>query len=249
MDGLWWLLLWLGPLLFFQRSLHRELQGIFLLLTRKPVLTIGLYSLLFFPGVLLHEGSHYVMARLLRVRTGRVSLIPRPIKGGTKLQLGFVETVPSDVVRDALIGAAPLITGGVLVAYIGIVRMGLIPLWGFPFQGDSASFFQAIALLPAQPDFWIWFYFAFVISSTMFPSPSDRQAWLPLAAILVILLALALIAGAGPWMAAHIEIPLNQALRSLAGVFAVSLAIHLVCWLPVALLRQVISRLTGLSIS
>lgn len=243
-----WLLLWLGPLLILQRSLHRELQGIFLLLSRKPVLTIGLYSLIFFPGVLLHEGSHYIMARLLGVRTGKVSLIPRPIKGGTKLQLGFVETVPSDVVRDALIGAAPLITGGVVVAYIGIVKLGLISLWGFPFQGDSPSFLQAIARLPMQPDFWIWFYLAFVISSTMLPSPSDRQAWLPLGAILAILLALALIAGAGPWMADHIEVPMSQALRSVAGIFAISLAIHIVCWLPIALLRQGISRLTGLSI-
>jgi hypothetical protein len=29
----------------------------------------------FFPGVLLHEGSHFITAKLLQVRTGRFSII------------------------------------------------------------------------------------------------------------------------------------------------------------------------------
>ena len=61
LDGLGWLLLMLGPLLFAQRWLHREIQILFLLLTRKPVIALGLFSLLFFPGVLLHELSHYLV--------------------------------------------------------------------------------------------------------------------------------------------------------------------------------------------
>jgi hypothetical protein len=61
LDGLAWLLLMLGPLLLLQPVLHREIQAVFLLLTRRPALTIGLFSLIFFPGVLLHEGSHFVV--------------------------------------------------------------------------------------------------------------------------------------------------------------------------------------------
>ena len=53
LDGLWWLLLMLGPLLLIQPRLHLEIQAVFLLLTRRPALSIGLFSLLFFPGVLL----------------------------------------------------------------------------------------------------------------------------------------------------------------------------------------------------
>src|SRR5512145_1583640 len=100
----------LGPLLFAQRWLHRETQLVFLLLTRSARLALGLFSLLFFPGVLLHELSHYLMARLLGVRTGRFSLLPELMPDG-KLRLGFVETAETDIVRDALIGAAPLISG------------------------------------------------------------------------------------------------------------------------------------------
>src|SRR5512143_2626739 len=108
----------LGPLLFAQRWLHREVQWVFLLITRSPSVSVGLFSLLFFPGVLLHELSHFLMARLLGVRAGRFSLLPSVVEGG-KLRLGFVETAETDWVRDALIGAAPLITGGAAVAYLG----------------------------------------------------------------------------------------------------------------------------------
>src|SRR5512142_3077223 len=117
----------LGPLLFAQRWLHREIQWVFLLLTRSQALALGLFSLLFFPGVLLHELSHFLMARLLGVRTGRFSLLPSLVEGG-KLRLGFVETAEADLVRDALIGAAPLITGGAAVAYLGITHLGLTAL-------------------------------------------------------------------------------------------------------------------------
>lgn len=245
LDGLWWLLILTGPLLIFQRSLHRELQTIFYILTRKPGLAIGLFSILFFPGVLLHEGSHFGMAKLLGVRTGRVSLIPRPINGGKKLQLGFVETVSSGALRDTLIGAAPLITGGILVAYIGLIRLDLGPLWTTILQGSSANFDQILTGLPGQADFWLWFYLAFVISSTMLPSASDRQAWLPVGLIGVGLFVFALIAGAGGWMAVHIEPFFNQAMRGVASVFGISLVIHIVCWCPVILIRLLLTRMTG----
>src|SRR3972149_1644635 len=121
-DGLMWLLLVLGPLIFVQRKLHRESQAVFLLLTRHKEISLALFSLLFFPGVLLHEMSHYITARLLGVKTGRFSLLPTPLPDG-RLRLGFVEAESVDFVRDALIGAAPLLTGGLFVAYAGIQRL------------------------------------------------------------------------------------------------------------------------------
>ncbi|HEX9028794.1 MAG TPA: hypothetical protein VF823_06440, partial [Anaerolineales bacterium] len=114
--GLLILVLLLGALLILQRLSQRETQAIFLLLTRRADIAVVLFSLLFLPGVILHEASHYVVARLLRVRTGRVSLLPRTLPNG-RLQLGFVETASSDWLRDTLIGAAPLFSGGAFVAY------------------------------------------------------------------------------------------------------------------------------------
>ncbi len=235
----------LGPLLFAQRWLHREIQLVLFLLTCRQGIALGLFSVLFFPGVFLHELSHYVAARLLGVRTGRFSLLPKVMADG-KLRLGYVETAGSDLVRDALIGAAPLITGGAAVAYLGISRLGLVSLAAFAGQGDWVSFWQGLSMLPALPDFWIWFYLAFAISSTMLPSASDRRAWLPIAAVVLGLAGLALLAGAGPWMLENLAPWLNQAFRAMATVFGISLVLHLVLLFPFRLLREFIMRLSGL---
>jgi hypothetical protein len=246
LDGLWWLLLLLGPFLLLQRRLHLETQAIFLLVTRRGDLALVLYSVLFFPGVLLHEASHYLMARLLGVRTGRFSVIPRPLPGG-RLQLGFVETSSSDIFRDAMIGLAPLLTGGTFVAYAGISRLGLPGLWEGLASG-SASISSSLALLQLKPDFWLWFYLTFAVSSTMMPSPSDRNAWMPLVLISALLLGIGLAAGAGPWLVANLSVPVNQAFRSVALVFGIAAGVHLVLLPPLWMVRVLLMKATGLRV-
>ncbi|MFN2152928.1 MAG: hypothetical protein ACK2T5_15090, partial [Anaerolineales bacterium] len=151
LDGILWLLLWLGPLLLSQRGLHREIQVVFLLLTRRADLAVALFSLLFFPGVLLHESSHYLMAKILGVPTGRVSLIPQSIEGN-RLRLGFVETGKTDILRDALIGTAPLLVGGIFVAYGGIVRLDLLSVWEGIASGNLEAVLERLAASFTVPD-------------------------------------------------------------------------------------------------
>jgi hypothetical protein len=248
LDGLWWLLLLLGPLLILQRSLHREIQAVFLLVTRRDEISLALFSILFFPGILLHEGSHYLMARVLGVRTGRFSLLPRPLADG-RLQLGFVETSATDIFRDALIGIAPLLAGGCFVAYAGLSRLGLTSLWGSLVSGDTAAMVSLLSSFHTRPDFWLWFYLAFAASSTMLPSRSDRRAWVPLALMFALLLGGSLLAGAGPWLLGNLAAPFNQFLRAVAIVFGISAALHLVLLLPLWILHRLLSRVTGLDVS
>jgi hypothetical protein len=244
--GLLWLVAMLGLFLAAQRWLHRQIHAIFLMVTRRPNLSLGLFSLIFFPGVFLHEASHFLAARLLRVRTGRFSLLPQVMADGT-LRLGYVETARTDVLRDALIGTAPLLTGGAVVALIGIDQLPPA-LYEYASSGRWPQVWAALGSLPAQPDFWLWFYLVFVISSTMLPSASDRRAWLPIAIPLVVLLALALVAGAGPWMLANLAPGLSTLVQTLAMIFAISLAVHLALGLPVGLLASLVSKLTGLRV-
>ncbi len=247
LDGLLWLLLMLGPLLILQRGLHREIQGVFLLVTRRPEIAVALFSLLFFPGVLLHETSHYLMAKILGVPTGKVSLIPQSLEGN-RLRLGFVETAETDILRDALIGMAPLLTGGLFVAYAGLVHLDLLSAWEAIASGNTAAALDALAAAVAVPDFWLWFYLTVTVSSTMFPSPSDRRAWLPVALIVVLIVGLALLFGAGPWMSENLLPLLNDALGGVAVVFGISVAVHLIVLLPTWALRKILSRLTGLRV-
>ncbi|MFO7623865.1 MAG: hypothetical protein R6V73_05895 [Anaerolineales bacterium] len=243
LDGLWGLLLLLGPLLLLQRRLHHETQAIFLLLTRRGDLALVLFSVLFFPGVLLHEASHFAMARLLGVRTGRFSVLPRALPGG-RLQLGFVETASVDIFRDALIGLAPLLAGGLFVAYAGYYRLGLPGAWESLVNGSS-GLLSILNELHLKPDFWLWFYLTFAVSSTMLPSPSDRHAWLPLVIVAIVLLLVSFFVGAGPWLLANLASPFNQALRSVAMIFGIATGIHFVLLPPLWLMRQGLMKATG----
>ena len=246
-DGLMWLLLILGPLLFVQRRLHRETQAVLLLITRHHEISLALFSLLFFPGVLLHELSHFITARVLGVRTGRFSLLPTPLPDG-RLRLGFVETASVDFIRDAIIGVAPLLSGGLFVAYAGIQRLKLPLLWDSLASGNI-PFKEALAAIPTQADFWLWFYLAFTVSSMMLPSASDRRAWLPLTLVVVVLISMALLGGAGPWMMHHLAPALNQALRAIAVTFGISVFLDLALLLPMWVIRKLLNRFTGLEVA
>ncbi len=247
LGGLLWCALTLVPLAFLQRLLHREIQASFLILSRSPEFSIALFSIIFLPGVMLHELSHYLVALLLGVHAASFSLIPQLLPNG-RLQLGYVETTKTDFLRDSLIGAAPLIAGGSLVAYLAVTRLDLIPLWDTFRNGQFNLFWLGLTLLPKAPDFPLWFYLLFTISSTMLPSQSDRHAWLPLGVTIAVLLALAVLAGAGPWMLQNVAPALNRFLLSAAVVFGLSAALHGLLIIPWGLLHIGLSKLTGLDV-
>jgi hypothetical protein len=236
------------PLVFVQRALHLEVQLIFLALTRRPDISIVLFSVLFFPGVLLHEASHYVMANLLNVRTGRISLLPQVISE-RQLQMGYVETEQADWFRETLIGAAPLISGGIFTAYVGLYLLGLLELAEVYNTLGLEAALAVLRSLPQGADFWIWLYLAFVVSSTMLPSASDRRAWLPLGVVLAALFGVSLLAGAGPWMAENLAPYLERFLQSLAVVFAISLGLHVLLIVPLYALRRLLMAVLRLELT
>lgn len=247
LAGFVWFVVMLVPLVLLQRLLHREIQAVFLIVTRDPRLTIISFQILFLPGVFLHELSHFLTAKLLRVRTGGFSVIPRALPNG-RLQLGYVETAKSDIVRDSLIGAAPLIFGTLFVAYVAIDRLDMRVLWDTFRNGQFDLFWLGIRLLPTVGDFYLWFYLAFAVSSTMMPSESDRHAWLELVVSVGVLFAIALLVGAGPWMLANVAPVVSNFLSSVAVILGLSSVFHAVLILPTMLVHKLLSRVTGLDV-
>jgi hypothetical protein len=248
LSGLFWFILMLVPLILLQRLLHREIQSVFLILSRDARITMGIFSIIFLPGVFLHELSHFVMAKILRVRTGRFSLLPQSLPDG-RLQLGYVETVKADIVRDSLIGAAPLIVGTLFVAFVAIERFEMRILWDVLRNGQLDLFWMGVRALPNVGDFYLWFYLVFAVSSTMTPSESDRHAWLELLISIGVLFAITLLFGAGPWMLSNLAPRLSNFLGLVAAIFGLINFVHILLILPTALTHKLLARVTGVDVA
>ena len=248
LSGLVWFLFLLVPLIIVQRLLHREIQAVFLILTRDTRVTMAIFSMLFLPGVFLHELSHFVMAKLLRVRTGKFSVFPQSLPDG-RLQLGYVETAKSDVLRDSLIGAAPLIVGTLFVAYVALYHLQMRVLWDTFRNGQLDLFWLGVRALPQTPDFFLWFYLAFAVSSTMMPSESDRHAWLEMLISIAVLFGLTLLFGAGPWILSNVAPRLSTFLSAVAAIFGLSAFAHILLIVPMALIHKLLARLTGVDVA
>lgn len=248
LSGLVWFIFMLIPLIILQRLLHREIQAVFLILTRDTRVTMGIFAMLFLPGVFLHELSHFVMAKILQVRTGKFSIFPKSLPDG-RLQLGYVETAKSDMIRDSLIGAAPLIVGTLFVAYVAIYHLQMRVLWDALRNGQIDLFWLGVRNIPQAPDFYLWFYLAFAVSSTMMPSESDRHAWLELLISIGVLTVIALLFGAGPWMLSNVAPRLSNFLSAVAVIFGLSVFVHILLILPTALLHKVVARATGVDVA
>jgi hypothetical protein len=247
LEIIFWLVISLFLLAWLQNRLHREVQLFFLLLTRNPKLAIVFFSLVFFPGIFLHELSHFVTAKLLRVRTGRFSLLPRDLQNG-RLQLGFVEIAATDPIRESLIGAAPLLAGSGLVAYAGLARLGMDSIWIALVQQGLGEGLSELFALFERPDIWLWLYLALAVSSTMFPSSSDRRPMIKLVVGLAILLGIVLAVGAGVWLLDLVGPGLTRILGALSVIFGISAGLHLMLLVPLLLVRLLLVELLGAEI-
>jgi hypothetical protein len=113
-------------------------------------------------------------------------------------------------------------------------------LWNVLRNGQMDLFWMGLGLLPQAQDFYLWFYLTFAISSTMMPSESDRHSWLPLGLWAAALLALAIFSGAGTWMLENLAPLLDNFLNSVALLFGLSNAVHLILLFPFFALHRLL---------
>ncbi|MDW8064964.1 MAG: hypothetical protein RMK32_04970 [Anaerolineae bacterium] len=154
-----------------QRALHRNLQIALNRLTGHPDTAVMLYWALLFPGVFLHELSHWLAALLLRVRRYRFAIWPQ--RAGRQIRLGAVQLAEVDPFRMSVIGAAPLVVGLIVIAIVGGHRFST-PTSGME-MWESA--WRMLETLPQEEWGWARFYCIFAVGNAMWPSPSDRAAW------------------------------------------------------------------------
>jgi hypothetical protein len=162
-----------------KRWLSRHLYGLGLLLGGSHDVAILSYFLLLLPGVLVHELSHWLAARLLRVPTGPITIGPSS-KGKGATRLGSVSIARADPLREGIIGMAPLTTGSVLILVIAYSIFGLAGPPDLAVDLDPGAVLSVLGGYLSVPNVWLWVYLIFSISNAMLPSESDRQAWLSL---------------------------------------------------------------------
>lgn len=223
------------------------MQGIAYLLTGSLQWSVLLYALILFPGVLLHELSHWITANLLGMRTGRFSVWPSLQPDGT-IRLGYVEFYKDRQiapVRESLIGGAPLIFGIGAILLIGQYVFDAEVLADTVITGTPQAVGMALSRVFATADAWIWLYLLFSISNAMMPSPSDRRAWPLLGLILAVLLGVLYFAGFQQAMWDTLVGPVNQLASYLLLAFGITIVVDMFFVALILVVEFVLTRIRG----
>ncbi len=245
-----WVALALPVLLLMQRWIHTHLHGIALLLMGKPERAVILYAIVLFPGVVLHEVSHWLMATLLGVRTGSFSLLPRSQSDGS-VQLGYVEYYKSQslgAVRESLIGGAPLLTGTAVILLIGFHIFGVTDLAAAIQSGDIDTVTAALGQVFVVPDFLVWLYLLFAIGNAMMPSRSDRRAWPALALTLVVAAIVLTLLGIQRIVLDGVAGAAQTVFGYLGSAFSMAIAVNILFMLFLAGLEALVGQIKGVNV-
>ncbi|MBA3530877.1 MAG: hypothetical protein H0T73_02995 [Ardenticatenales bacterium] len=154
------------------------LLAFFYRITHHLSVSMLLYALLVWPGTVLHEFSHWIVARLLGVYAQFPHLIPSRVDEQGNMVLGHVMVERTDIVRRSLIGVAPLAIGSAVVAALARYAFAL-PIPAIEVLGIEGvlPLLYALPTIFAVPNAWFFLYALFAIANAMMPSPSDREAW------------------------------------------------------------------------
>lgn len=183
-----------------------------------------LWSLVFLPGTIIHELSHFFVAMLVGARTGKIEIFPEFLDvddqdGG--VSLGSVQTQKLNILQGVLVGLAPFFVGLGLLVWLGSLIL-------------HSYYSLDYATLAVQG------YLFFTISNSFFPSRSDLVHVIP-AAITVVLIAVIL------WLVGvkFTFAPTKNLLDIAQTIFLttiLSIALNLVISLILYLVRKVFSR-------
>lgn len=229
MSG-WLILFWLIVtfLLMYplQRWISAHVQGVAFLLTGNMRAAMWIFWVLFLPGTVLHEISHWLTAKLLGVRTSRFSLWPT-VKRKGELQMGAVQVDLADPFRHSLIGLAPLIFGSIAVLIIGQGRLELSQLGLALSSGDLEEMGQAVGRTLSVPDVWLWLYLLFAVANAMLPSASDRESWRTVLLYLFLALGLAIGLGLNPAISPQLQDFGLAIIARLVSAFTITIAVDI----------------------
>ena len=226
--------------ILLQRWLHQHIQGLGLALTGNPGCAVRLLFYLLLPGVLLHEASHYVVAKLLLVRTNGMNIGI----GSTRrkqISLGSVSIERTDPIRESVIGVAPFI--------VGLTAIWLIVGWGFGVWPNSGL--AVTQMIERVRDYandwttWLDLYLVFAVSTAMIPSESDREPWGPVMTVFGVGVAVLFLLGWTPRVPQDFVTLARQLLDALTFALGIAVIVNGVIAVLLWVLERMLERISG----
>ncbi|MCC6905954.1 MAG: hypothetical protein IT326_08940 [Anaerolineae bacterium] len=235
----------IGLLIPQERRLHRRIQGVALLVTNNPQAAVLVYYICLLPGVMVHEVSQWLLARLLRVKVLKFSLWPeQQKKKGKPILLGLVNIDPAtDDLRESLIGIIPLVSGLALLALIGNTRFNLDLLESMLLSGDLPLMARGIGQFLATPGILLWLYLMFAIANAMLPEHDDTINWWYLIGIAAGLVAILLVLDLGILLNAWLDGPFTLMLDWISAALVMVYLTNLLATGLLQLLETIMSRI------
>lgn len=231
-SALIWFLVSLTTLALFSRWLSGLVQGVGWLLFRDERAVFLLTYVIFLPGILMHELSHWAVAWLLGMRPRQLSLWPK--LRGRRVEMGSVRVRSGGTLRDSLAGLAPLLVGSLIILLVSYRIFDAAPLQQAWQRGGFGAAWDVFWASFGVPNAWLWAYLVFAVSNAMFPSSSDRRPLLPLLLYVVITGLFFYLIGWLPRLVipADMMAQASGALRTLTTAFAFTIALDILIALP-----------------
>jgi hypothetical protein len=232
-------------LLFVQRWITRSLQEVSIRWVGDPDVALILYFVLVLPGVVIHELSHWLMAKLLGVRVSRPKIGPVRKGRSRRVSLGSVRVGKVDPVRASLIGVAPLLGGSAVILLVGNLVLGVGELISAMTGQGLEVILDGLEEMVRVADFWLWFYLIFAVSNAMLPSESDMAAVRPVLTFLGLVTAVVLIVTGIPAIPPTVVDAVNAIAGYLAAAFGLTLAVDVAFMAFIGLLLVLTRWLQG----
>lgn len=217
--------------------ISRHMQGIGLLITGHPEGGMVLAWLIFWPGIVLHEASHWVVAHLLGLHPSRLRVWPE--RRGKLVRMGYVDFRAGGPLRDSLVGLAPFLTGCAVL--LGVAAR----VFSFDEQMGWRGAVQSVLGSLHQADLWLLFYLIFTVSNGMMPSASDRQAWSSLLLYMSLVTAGLYALDLLPALSSEVIARLLKGVRALVYALGLAVAVDLPIALGIGLVEWALSALKG----
>lgn len=247
MLGAWTPLFWLVALLvalwWVSRRLAHYFMSAMLLLTNHEGFAVAVYAIFIFPGTLVHETSHWLIAKMVGVRTSSFDVLPKLSRDGS-IRLGAVGIRGGNLTQLALIGLAPMIVGSLLTVWLSY---SLVDVDALAFALESGRWGAVAEVLLAslrKPDALLAIYLLFTVSDAIFLSASDRAPVQQLALYLVVVLLPLYAFGVLPAIPNSWTVALQEGFAMFASGLAIALMVHVLLLILFGALYFAVQSLT-----